>query len=98
MGLGPKSAEELCSIIIDPKYYISHLELNRNPLGDEGIIVLMHGIKRSKSIIKLNLSSTNITAIGAKRIFRALRNNESLIEFILSNEEIHKNQFGFKAL
>ena len=91
MGLGPRSAEELCQIVMEPKYYISHIDLSSNPLGDEGIIVLMHGIKRSTSIIKLNLSSTDITAIGAKRIFRALRSNESLIDFVLSNEEIHKN-------
>ena len=54
---------------------IRYLELKKNPIGDKGIVILMHAIKRSKSLYHLNLSSTELTHKGAKRIFRSLREN-----------------------
>lgn len=47
MALGYKCAELICSILMDPDFYISYLDLRKNPLGDDGAIVLMHAIKRS---------------------------------------------------
>jgi hypothetical protein len=38
----------------------------------------MHGIKRSKSLYHLDVSSTELTHKGAKRIFRSLKKNISL--------------------
>jgi hypothetical protein len=51
----------MCSIIMDKAFYISHLDLRKNPLGDDGVIVLMHAIKRCNTIVYLDLSSCNMT-------------------------------------
>jgi Ran GTPase-activating protein (RanGAP) involved in mRNA processing and transport len=78
MSLGLKSSEVLCSIIMDRDFYISHLDLRKNPIGDDGVIILMHAIKRCNSLIYLDLSSCNMTAVGANRILKSLCKNESI--------------------
>jgi Ran GTPase-activating protein (RanGAP) involved in mRNA processing and transport len=78
MSLGYKCAEVICSVLMDPDFYVSHLDLRKNPICDDGAIVLMHAIKRSNTIIFLDLSSCLLTAKGATRIIRSLRFNESL--------------------
>lgn len=68
-------------------------------MGDDGVIVLMHAIKRSSSLVFLDLSSCNITANGAQRVVRSLRFNESIQHLVLSNSEGQmKNSIGFKFL
>ena len=58
-------------------------------------MILMHAIKRSFSLIKLNLSSTEIGPKGAERVFKALRLNESVVSLTMSNYEgSHKNVIG----
>jgi len=39
--------------------------LSKNPIHDVGIIFIMHAVKRSKSLISLDLSSTEMTNKGA---------------------------------
>ena len=59
----------------------------------------MHSIKRSKSLYHLNLSSTSISHKGAKRIFRALRKNESLISLSLGCiDGVYRNRIGMKGI
>ena len=87
MSLGIKSAEVMCSLILDKDFYISHIDLRKNPLGDDGIILLMHAIKRVNTIIYLDLSSCNMTNIGAERILKSLCKNESIQHLVLSNSE-----------
>jgi Ran GTPase-activating protein (RanGAP) involved in mRNA processing and transport len=78
MSLGYKCAEFICSVLMDPEFFISYLDLRKNPLGDDGIIVLMHAIKRSNTLVFLDISSCNMTNIGAQRVLRSLKSNESL--------------------
>lgn len=78
MSLDIKSAEVLCSLLMDRDFYVSHLNLRKNPFGDDGIIILMHAIKRINSIILLDLSSCNMTHVGAERILKSLCKNESI--------------------
>jgi Ran GTPase-activating protein (RanGAP) involved in mRNA processing and transport len=87
MSLGLKSAEILCSLIMDRDFYVSHIDLRKNPLGDDGIILLMHAIKRVNSVIYLDLSSCNMTHIGAHRVLKSLCKNESIQHLVLSNSE-----------
>lgn len=59
----------------------------------------MHSIKRSKSLYHLNLSSTALTHKGGKRIFRALRKNESLVSLLLGCVDgVYRNRVGMKGL
>jgi hypothetical protein len=99
MSLGLKSAEVLCSLLMDSDFYVSHLNLRTNPFGDDGIIILMHAIKRINSIILLDLSSCNMTHVGATRVLKSLCQNESIQHLILSNSEGQmKNALGWKFL
>ena len=82
-----KSAEILCSLLMDSDFYVSHLNISKNPFGDDGIIILMHAIKRINSIIHLDFSSCNMTHIGATRVLKSLCKNESIQHLILSNSE-----------
>jgi len=76
--LGYKCSEVLCSILMDKSFYISHLDLRKNPLGDDGVIVLMHAIKRCNTIVYLDLSSVHMTQKGAIRVLKAISSNESV--------------------
>jgi hypothetical protein len=59
----------------------------------------MHGVKRSKSLYHLDLSSTLFTYKGARRIFRSLRKNVSLISLLLGCVEgVNRNRIGEKGL
>jgi Ran GTPase-activating protein (RanGAP) involved in mRNA processing and transport len=78
---------------------LTYLDLAKNPLGDQGVTILMHAIKRSNSIYHLNLSSTGLTHKGAKRIFRALHKNESLVSLSLGCiDGVLKNRIGVKGV
>lgn len=75
------------------------LDLAKNPIGDNGIIILMHGVKRSKSMIRLDLSSTELSHKGAKRIFKSLCKNESLTSLSLGCVEgVYRNRIGERGL
>jgi hypothetical protein len=87
MALGYKCAELICSLLLDKAFYISHLDLKKNPIGDDGVIVLMHAIKRSTTLVYLDLSSVNMTSVGAQRVIRSMRHNESIQHLVISNSE-----------
>ena len=98
MGIGFQSSQELTYLVmmIDR---IRVLDLSKNPLGDKSIIILMHGVKRSKSIIRLNLSSTELSHKGSKRIFKSLCKNQSLVSLSLGCVEgVYKNRIGERGL
>lgn len=59
----------------------------------------MHAVKRSKALYHLNLSSTAIGSKGAKRIFRGLKHNESIVYLSLGCVDgVYRNRIGFKGV
>lgn len=73
MGLGPKFAIELKSIMLQPlNFRIAKINLHKNSLGDSGIKALMKAVKRSKTLVHLNLSSNDICNDGMISIFKGL--------------------------
>jgi Ran GTPase-activating protein (RanGAP) involved in mRNA processing and transport len=51
---------------------IARINLEKNSIGDAGVISLMSVIKYSKSLVVLNLSSNEITGDGMTVIFEAM--------------------------
>ena len=65
MKLGINFANALATIFNDnPSMRITHLNLERNQLSDEGAIVIVQAFRTSKVLISLNLSSNEIKPKG----------------------------------
>ena len=48
----------------NPEQRITHLNLSRNSLGDQGAILVIQAVKHSTSIVYLNLASNEIGPNG----------------------------------
>jgi hypothetical protein len=55
LNLGVNAAKELVSILLVNEK-IAHLDLSKNNLQDEGMILLMKSVSQNDSIVHLNLS------------------------------------------
>jgi hypothetical protein len=66
-GLGIASAKVLSTIIAGD--YFSHLDVSRNNLGNEGLMVLVRGLRTNCSLIHLDVGSNDITYEGAQQLF-----------------------------
>ena len=88
MKLGVNFATALASIFSDnPSIRITHLNLERNQLSDEGAIVIVQAFRTSKVLISLNLSSNEIKPKGVNQILSAFKQNESLQELVVGSKE-----------
>eukprot|EP00826_Nyctotherus_ovalis_P013901 TRINITY_DN13824_c0_g1_i2.p1 TRINITY_DN13824_c0_g1~~TRINITY_DN13824_c0_g1_i2.p1 ORF type:complete len:321 (+),score=67.35 TRINITY_DN13824_c0_g1_i2:1090-2052(+) len=80
-------------------YYISHLDLRQNPLGNEGIKILAKGIRQSNSLVHLDLRSTAFRKEGADHLFKALEENETVNCLQIGNlKGLHRNMLAGKAV
>jgi len=78
---------------------IVHVDLSKNNLQDEGVEALTPVISCHQSIIHLDLTQNNISAKVAKKLFKALVNNITLISLRIGNiENVNKNRLGAKAV
>ena len=60
-----------------------------------GIKAIMKAVTKSRSIIHLDVSSNNIGHKGAKRVFKALAENQSLISLAIGSvDNVQKNKIG----
>ena len=88
MRLGVNFATALASIFNEnPSIRITHLNLERNQLSDEGAIVIAQAFRTSKVLISLNLSSNEIKPKGVNQILSAFKQNESLQELVIGSKE-----------
>jgi len=69
--------EKICSALVHSKLTMS-LWLKRNEIGPNGALHIANMLSENKSIGILDLTNTGILDIGAKCIFRALKNNNTL--------------------
>lgn len=73
MGLSHNFCTQLKSILLDPQNSrIAIIDLHKNNLGDKGAIALMKGIKKSKTVVHLNLASNEICNEGMVAVFKGL--------------------------
>lgn len=57
------------------KYRFTKLNLQKNLFSDDGIKLIMHEVRRSKSIVEINLASNEISNEGMIYIFKNLVDN-----------------------
>ena len=72
---------------------IEELDLRATGLTDDGITELSEGIKKNKSIKKLNLSYNNFGEVGAEMLCQAVSENTSIDHLDLSS-----NGLGFQSI
>ena len=88
MKLGIKFAKALADMLFEhPSIRITHINLERNLLGDAGAVAIVKAISDSQVIIALNLSSNEIKPKGVNQIFNILMQNESLQELKIGTTE-----------
>ena len=78
MNLNLRFAEYLKDLMSIDRHRFVSLDLHKNLLGDQGVKILMTEIRRSKSLVDLNLASNEISNEGMISIFDALQDNQSL--------------------
>lgn len=95
-GFGINSVKVISSIITGD--YFSHLDLGKNNLGNQGIEILMKGLKSNRSIIHLDIGSNDITLEGAIILFKSLQKHPTLTSLTMANHDrLHRNRLGAKA-
>lgn len=73
---------------------ISTLDLSKNNLRDEGIIILSETLKQFPSLIHLAVANNEITLKGLEKLCSSLKSNSTLINLDLSNSDaLQKNRF-----
>jgi hypothetical protein len=98
MSLGVNFAKvfgELLSFGLD----VSHVNLSRNRLKDEGIKLLAKNLMVNKTIIHLDISQNEISHRGAEELFERLSSNESIISIDVGcYDGSSRNRIGLKGL
>ena len=88
MHLGSHSAHFISRLLLSLVLQgtLKHLDLTNNALGDPGIKALSASLAGPCPLISLNLSSNNLTPLGAAPLFKALRTNQTLVHLNLSSD------------
>ena len=69
-------------------HLISHLNLTNNPVKFKGFVVLANQlVRRTNSLVQLNVASTGLNAAGMRELSLALRENKSVIDLRLGTEQ-----------
>lgn len=90
--VGPRLVQALREFVALDR--IAVLNLAKNSIGDQGVILLMHVVASSNSLVSLNLASNEISGRGMEAIFDGLLTNQSLISLDVSSiEGAIKNRF-----
>eukprot|EP00826_Nyctotherus_ovalis_P019413 TRINITY_DN15987_c0_g2_i1.p1 TRINITY_DN15987_c0_g2~~TRINITY_DN15987_c0_g2_i1.p1 ORF type:complete len:313 (+),score=64.94 TRINITY_DN15987_c0_g2_i1:561-1499(+) len=81
------------------QYYVSAVDLKRNPIGNEGVAALTNGIAKTNSLIHLDLRSIAFTKEGAQHLFKALIKNRTVTCLRIGNiKGLHSNFMSGKAM
>lgn len=93
------TALALADILSQGAYYVSHLDLRQNPLGNEGMKILSLAIPKSNSLVHLDVRSTAFAKEGAHHLFKALSNNQTVTCLLLGNiKGMHRNFISGDAM
>lgn len=89
--------------IIENSKFLHSLDLSHNPLSDKGIKVLLDALKKSSSLVELNLLNTGITNSGADDLATVLASKTPLALLQISNDPSCGNKntvtrAGFSAI
>ncbi len=73
-------------------YQIDTLDLKKNPLGDAGARILAEGIRKSRSLVHVDLSSSEMGREGADALFSEMCDNCTVTCLYVGNTKgLHRN-------
>ncbi|EGC32327.1 hypothetical protein DICPUDRAFT_49642 [Dictyostelium purpureum] len=93
--IGNHDPKTIAKVLMNGK---SHplIKLEKNDLGDAGIIPISKALKQQAIVSSLDLSCNNITSAGIKELCQGIANNKYLMYLKLDNNPIGNE--GFKAI
>lgn len=74
--------------MLSNKYKLSKLNLNNNPIGDEGFIKIAMGLKEIETLRIITLANTQITKDAIPDLSQALENKRFLTKLLLDKNKI----------
>ena len=83
-NLNQKDALHIAKIL----YFIEHLYLTNNPIGDNGASLISEAVRETATLKTLILHDCGITLRGAKELSRALTQNSSLEKLDISDNNL----------
>ncbi|CAI2381862.1 unnamed protein product [Moneuplotes crassus] len=96
IGFGPHSAKILGHILRYNK--VSHLDLRKNVLGDQGLKELSKSLLSNSSIIHLDIGSNDVTFEGANKFFKSMVKHQTLTSISIANSDgLHRNRIRAKG-
>lgn len=73
--------------------------MQKNCIGDAGIIALMKSIRYSRTVVALNVASNELTNDGLSFLFKALLTNESIIDInIATLDGVARNRMSLSGV
>ena len=99
MGLGYHFAKVFADILRSGSLDVSHVNLSRNKLKDEGIREIAAVLIKIKTIIHLDVSQNEISEKGASELFDYLIQNESIVSLDIGcYDGQSRNRIGARGL
>ena len=83
-GIGVSGAKAIAEFLASPNCLLQSIYASNNPLGNDGIIALSHGLKSNASLTRLSLSSIGLSDAGAIALCDALSTHSTIAVLDLS--------------
>lgn len=77
-NLNNEAAKAFADVLRRPGNHISHLNLSRNVIGDDGSAAIAFALQSNHCLRQLNLASCGIGSEGGRQLASALRSNRTL--------------------
>lgn len=94
-GLSLHSASAI-GRIVGNNFHFAFVNLSRNLLGDQGVVTLVTLLANCVNLVHLDVSSNDISPVGAQQALSVLSSHKSLTSLDLSSHEgLHRNRLNF---
>ena len=74
--------------MLSNKFKLSKLNLNNNPIGDEGFIKVAEGLNDIETLRIITLANTQVTKACIPALAQSLQNKRFLTKLLLDNNNI----------
>lgn len=82
------SAKAFGDLLRSPQCVLTYLDLNRNPLGDEGAAELAQALKENQTLVTLSVRGNGIGDDGANSFLAMLQHNTTMEHLYLQENEV----------